>query len=86
MEITKEILSRSAQQVHDILIGHKDSINLAFEAGEEILEIPVKIRYSFIDSKLKIFTSVNFVKSRVKDNTVAWYDPKQKTLFDDEEG
>ena len=83
MEITQDILSRAAQQVADHLTGHKDSINLAFDNGEEVIEIPLKIRLSFVEGKLKIKTSINFVKDRLKDESVAWYDPDQKQLFDE---
>lgn len=84
MKITKEILNRSAQQVKEMLETHKDSISEAFSEGDEILEIAFKVRYSFVDGKLKLACSTNFVKSRLKDNMVAWYDPDQKQLFDDE--
>lgn len=83
MKITKEILDRSADQVKTLLTTHINSIDQAFDAGDEILEIPIKIRYSYVDGKLKLACTTNFVKDRVKDNAVAWYDPDQKQLFDD---
>ena len=83
MEITKEILDRSAQQVKDLLLNHHNSISSAFEAGGEIVEIPFKVRYSYVDGKLKLAVKTNFVKDRVKDEAIAWYDPKQKLLFED---
>ena len=83
MEITKEILSRSVQQVADLLDRHQGSINQSFEAGNEILEIPIKLRYTFVDGKLKIVAKTNFVKDRVKDDLTSWYDPDQKQLFDE---
>ena len=83
MEISAEILTRSVQQVQDLLTRHTAAINQAFIAGNEILEISVKLRYSFVDGKLKIAAKTNFVKDRIKDDLISWYDPDQKQLFDE---
>lgn len=84
MEITKAILKQSVDQFNALLEQHLPEINQGFEANDEILEIPVKIRYSFIDGKLKNLVNINFVKDRCKDDSVSWWDPNQKKLFDDE--
>ncbi len=83
MEITNTILERAADQVKQLLTSHRLSINEAYDAGDEILEIGIKVRLTWVDSKLKIATTSNFVKSRCKDQAVAWFDPDQKQLFDD---
>jgi hypothetical protein len=83
MKIGKDILSRSAQQVKEMLEVHEKAIDGAFDSGDEILEINFKIRYSFVDGKLKMACSTNFVTDRVKDQAIAWYDPEQKQLFEE---
>ena len=84
MEITENLINTSVNQISELLKQHLPEINQGFEANDEIIEIPVKVRYSFVDGKLKIASNINFVKNRCKDDAVQWYDPEQKQLFVDD--
>ncbi len=84
MEITQKIIDKSVKQIATLLKNHLTEINQGFESGDEILDIPLKIRLSFVDGKLKNVVKINFVKDRCKDDSTSWYDPKQNELFDDE--
>ena len=83
MEITENLINTSVNQISELLRQHLPEINQGFEANDEIIEIPIKARFSFVDGKLKIAANINFVKQRCKDDAVQWYDPDQKKLFDD---
>lgn len=83
MEITEKLIQTSIKQIGALLKNHLPEINQGFESNDEIIEIPIKVRYSFVDGKLKMAANINFVKDRCKDDAVKWYDPNQKKLFDD---
>lgn len=81
MKLSKKLLDQSGEMLKDLLNHHANEINEAFAENDEILEVSVKMRYSFIKEKFKIQTGINFVADRVKDDSTFWYDPKQRQLF-----
>ena len=83
MEITEQFLETAVNQVSVLLKVHLVEINQGFVDNDEIIDIPIKVRFSFVDGKLKIASNINFVKQRCKDDAVIWYDPVQKNMFDD---
>jgi hypothetical protein len=84
MEITEEIIEKTAEMIKGNLADYRDEISEAYSKHDEILEIGLKARYSFNKGKFKIQTSINFVTDRIKDNSVIWYDPEQRQMFEQE--
>jgi hypothetical protein len=78
MEITQEIIDKSAEMIKGHLTEHIETIGIAFSENDEILEIKLRTRYSFNKGKFKIQTGINFVTDRIKEDSVLWYDPDQK--------
>ena len=83
MEITNEIIEKTASMIKGNLAEYQTQISEAYSKHDEILEIALKARYSFNKGKFKIQTAINFVTDRIKDNSVAWWDPEQMQMFDD---
>jgi hypothetical protein len=77
MEITEEIIKKTAEMIQGHLTDYADNIGTAFSENDEILEIKLRARYSFNKKKFKIQTGINFVTERIKDDSILWYDPNQ---------
>ena len=84
MEITQEIIEKTAEMIKGNLADYRDQISEAYQQNEEILEIGLKARYSLNKNKFKIQTSINFVTDRIKDKSIEWFDPDQIQMFEDE--
>jgi len=84
MEITDEIITKTAEMIKGNLADYQAEISEAYSKHDEILEIKIRARYSFNKGKFKIFTEINFVTDRVKDNSVVWYDPDQRKMFEED--
>jgi hypothetical protein len=84
MEITKEIIEKTAEMIHRNLDDYRDQISEAYSKHDEILEVKLSARFSFNKGKFKIQTNINFVTDRIKDNSVVWYDPEQRQMFEEE--
>ncbi len=82
MEITEEIINKTAEMVRGNLADYREQISEAYSKHDEILEIKLSARYSFNKGKFKIQTNINFVTDRIKDNSVAWWDPEQRQMFE----
>lgn len=82
MEITQEIIKKTAEMIRGNLNDYRDQINQAYSENDEILEIGLKARYSFLKGNFKIQTNINFVTDRIKDKSVAYWDPDQMQIFD----
>ena len=78
MDINDQIIYQAGEQIIAHLTQQKDRVGQAYSNNSEILEIGFKVRFSYVNSKFKIKSEINFVESRCKDNAVTWYDPKQK--------
>jgi hypothetical protein len=82
MEITEEIIDKTAEMVRGNLADYREEISEAYSKHDEILEIKLSARYSFNKGKFKIQTKINFVTDRIKDDSVVWYDPEQRQMFE----
>jgi hypothetical protein len=78
MEITQEIIDKSVDMIRGHLETYGAEIGEAFSENDEILDIGLKVRYSFNKGKFKIQTDINFVSDRIKDKSILWYDPDQR--------
>ena len=84
MDIDQKILNGASDLIKGLLTEHEQSINEAFTENDEILEIKLSARFSFVKGKFKIQTNINFVTERIKDKSTLWYDPDQGQLFEHE--
>jgi len=83
MEITQEIIDKTAEMVRGNLADYQAEISEAYSKHDEILEIKLSARFSFNKGKFKIQTKINFVTDRIKDDSVVWYDPDQRKMFEE---
>jgi hypothetical protein len=83
MEITEQIIKKTAEMVSNKLTEYREQISEAYSKHDEIIEIKLSARYSFNKGKFKIQVKINFVTDRIKDDIVVWYDPDQKKMFEE---
>lgn len=84
MEIDQKIIHQAGEQLLGHLQIQKDRISQAYSNNSEILEVNMKVRFSYVKNKFKIKTEINFVESRCKDDSITWYDPTQMQFFENE--
>lgn len=77
MEITTEIIKKTAEMLENQLNDYREAISEAYSQNSEQLEIALKVRFTFKKDKFKIQTDINFVTDRIKDKSILWYDPNQ---------
>lgn len=83
MEINKEIIEKTVQMLATNLNYYLPEINEAYNNNEGIIEIKLAARYSFNKGKFKIQTKIACPVKKIKDNSVVWYDPEQRQMFED---
>jgi hypothetical protein len=79
-EITKDILCKASIEVEKLLISYQEKINKTFNDELSVsISLPVKIDMS--EGEIVIRSGINFIESRVKDESIISIDPNQKQLF-----
>jgi hypothetical protein len=82
-EITKDVLCKASIEVEKLLISYREKINKAFSDELSVsISLPVKIDMG--EGKIVIRSGINFIESRVKDESIISIDPNQKQLFPEE--
>ena len=79
-EITVEVLLKASEEIRKLLATYQHKINKTF--GDDLtvsISLPVKI--DTLDGDIVIKTGINFIESRVKDESIISIDPNQKQLF-----
>ena len=84
MKITKAVIEGIVADITDMLEVNQADMDQAYlVAGDDVLDIAIKITIAPDESKLKIVTTINFVKDRCKDKRKSWVDEEQINLFDE---
>ena len=85
MKISRDVIDGIVEDIKDMLSYNHESIELAYiAAGDDPLGIAIKVTISPDEAKLKVLTTMNFVKDRCKDERRRFIDPIQISLFDQE--
>ena len=85
MKISRDVIDGIVEDARDMLLYNHESIELAYlAAGDEPLEIAIKVTIKPDKAKMKVLTKINFVKDRCKDERSRNIDPEQISLFSEE--
>ena len=79
-EITMDILNKVNVEIGRLFSSYQEKINKTF--GDDLaisINLPVKIDIE--DGSIRVKTGINFIESRVKDESVISINPNQKQLF-----
>lgn len=79
-EITADVLCKVSIEIEKLLMLHRKKINKAFSDELSVsISLPVKIDMG--DGEIVIRAGINFVESRVKDESIISINQNQKQLF-----
>ena len=82
-EITGDVLCKASIEIEKLLMSYKEKINKTFNDELSVsISLPVKIDMS--EGEIVIRSGINFIESRVKDESIISIDPNQKQLFPEE--
>ena len=80
-EITMDTLNKVNAEIGRLFLSYQEKINKTFCDDLAIsINLPVKIDTE--DGSIRVKTGINFIESRVKDESVISINPNQKQLFD----
>lgn len=80
-EITMNTLAQAGAEIYKHLEAYREKINKTF-CDDLTISISMPIKIDLLDGVIVIKTGINFIESRVKDESVIAIDPNQKQLFD----
>ena len=87
MKISNKVLVEIEERIKDMFIEYQPEMEQAYlVAGDDPLSISMGVKISPAEGgKLKIVTSISFVKDRCKDSATSYVDEDQGNLFQGEE-
>ena len=87
MKISRDVIDGIVEDARDMLLYNHESIELAYlAAGDDPLGIAIKATMSPDEGKVKVLTTINFVKDRCRDERRRFIEPNQINLFDERGG
>ena len=85
MKISRDVIDGIVEDTKEMLLYNHESIELAYlAAGDDSLDIAIKVNIKPVKAKISVLTKINFVKDRCKDERSRNIDPEQTNLFDQE--
>lgn len=85
MKITKAVLKEIETGISDMFAVNQADMDYAFlAAGDDPLNVSMKAVLTMDEGKVKVVTTINFVKDRCKDERKSWVDEEQINLFEEE--
>ena len=86
MKISNNVLQEIKDRIEDMFIEYQPQMEEAYlVSGDDPLSIAIGIKITSDDGKLKIVTSINFIKDRCKDSATSYVDEDQGNLFLEED-
>ena len=79
-EITMDILNKVGVEIGKLFASYQEKINKTF-CDDLAVSINMPVKVDIEDDSIRIKTGINFVESRVKDESVISINPNQKQLF-----
>ena len=79
-EITMDILNKVNAQIGRLFSSYQEKINKAF-SEELVISINLPVKIDIDDGSIRVKTGINFIESKVKDESVISIDQNQKQLF-----
>ena len=85
MKITQAVVSRIIKDIEEMLSYNQEEMEIAYlKAGDDPLDITIKVKIGEKGAKIKAISTINFVKDRCQDKRSSEIDEEQKNLFEEE--
>lgn len=79
-EITMDVLCKASVEIEKLLVSYQEKINKTF-CDELTVSINMPIKIDIGDGNIIVKTGINFIESRVKDESLITVNPNQRQLF-----
>ena len=87
MKISNAVIEEISSRIQDMLESYQTQLDEAYlRTGEDQLSISIGAKVSPDNARLKVVTSISFVKEKVSDKITSFVDEEQASLFDNERG
>ena len=84
MQIKEEAINTIAEAFRDLLTAYEEDLNVAWgNAGDDPFQISLGTKLKPDKGRLKIETSISFVKERIKDKRTDFVEDAQMTFLDE---
>ena len=84
MKITEAVLDKIVGDIEGMLVSNQGEMESAYlRAGDKPLDVAIKVSIGEKGPKIKILSTINFVKDRCQDKRSSVIDEEQTNLFDE---
>ena len=84
MKITDSVIDKISEDIAEMLTSNKGEMEAAYlRAGDDPLDIAIKVKIGEKGVKIKTISTINFVKDRCQDKRASEIDEEQINLFDE---
>ena len=87
MKISNNVLERIEESIKALMESYQQEMEVAYLAlGDDALDIKFGVKIKEDNARVKLTTSISFIKDRCRDTSTSWVDDEQTNLFDQEGG
>ena len=84
MKITDAVLNKILEDIEAMLVSNQGEMESAYlRAGDDPLDIAIKVKIGEKGVKIKTISTINFVKDRCQDRRSSEIDEEQINLFEE---
>ena len=84
MKITDSVIDKISEDIAEMLTSNQGEMEAAYlRAGDDPLDIAIKVKIGEKGVKIKTISTINFVKDRCQDKRASEIDEEQINLFDE---
>jgi hypothetical protein len=84
MKITDSVINKIAEDIAEMLTSNQGEMEAAYlRAGDDPLDIAIKVKIGEKGVKIKTISTINFVKDRCQDKRASEIDEEQTNLFEE---
>ena len=82
MKISDNVLGQIEESIKGLMNSYQQEMEVAYLAlGDDALDIKFGVKIKQDNARVKLTTSISFVKDRCHDTSTSWVDDEQGKLF-----
>lgn len=83
MKISMGVVKEMQKDVARVLEKHQEEMHTAFlRVGDKTFPVDLRVNIKSEKGKLRVITSISFVKDRCQDSVTNWIDEEQLNIFE----
>jgi len=85
MKISNNVLEQIEASIKTLMESYQKEMEQAYlKLGDDALDIKFGVKIKEDNARVKLTTSINFIKDRCRDTSTSWVDDEQGSLFENE--